>query len=263
MVLIAGISVPASAYANAGTPLMWVSALHLVFGNFLLGILEGALLVWWFRSRLSVALPSMIAANYFSAWLGGYILFWQLGYVGEITLLNFWFWFWSFWIAAFVLTCGLEFPFFIIAVWKRGKGFALWRTIAACLLVHSVSYLILSWLYFGASKLTIATKFTLAPVREVCPENQYTLFYMTPDGRHVVESTLLGASSRPVFSIPPAWNPDRLAARLNEDGRYDLYLVVEGEKTRSEIIREDFACQAPLDYVVGLGQGTMTSSTQS
>ena len=35
---------PSMASANAGTPLMWASMLHLVFGNAIIGLIEGLIL---------------------------------------------------------------------------------------------------------------------------------------------------------------------------------------------------------------------------
>ncbi len=37
------------AWANAGTPLMWATASHLVIGNALIGALEGWMLGRWFQ----------------------------------------------------------------------------------------------------------------------------------------------------------------------------------------------------------------------
>jgi len=227
---------------------MWVSAFHLVLGNLFLGILEGLLLVWWFRAGALRAILSMIAANYFSAWLGGYLLFLGLAKSPGINLSNFWFWFWLFWIAAFAITCALEFPFVFAALWKRGQGFG--RIVLACLLVHVVSYLLLTALYRSASNMTLVTEFRLVPIQEMNAEGPYRLFFITTDGKQVVESGLSGLSPHPVFSIPSGRQPSRLVARPNEKGRYDLYLIYDpcGPQPPYEMIQQDFACQAPLDY---------------
>lgn len=242
----------ATAYANAGTPLMWVSAFHLVVGNLFLGILEGLLLVWWFRAGALSAILCMIAANYFSAWLGGYLLLLGLAKAPDINLSNYWSWFWLFWIAAFAITCALEFPFVLAALWKRSRGFG--RIALACLLVHAVSYLLLTGLYRSASNVTLLTEFHLVPIQEMNTEGPYHLFFITADGKHVVESNLSGSFPRPVFSIPAADQPSRLSARPNERGRYDLYLLYHssGPEPSYEMIQPDFACQAPLNFRLSL-----------
>ena len=47
---------PAVAYADAGTPLLWAGAFHLLIGNAIIGIAEGMLLLLLFRpSALGVS----------------------------------------------------------------------------------------------------------------------------------------------------------------------------------------------------------------
>jgi hypothetical protein len=65
---------PAVAVANAGTPLMWARGIHLFIGNLAIGIGEGCLLAILFRKRAAPCIGVMIAANYFSAWIGGSLL---------------------------------------------------------------------------------------------------------------------------------------------------------------------------------------------
>jgi hypothetical protein len=51
---VVGLSVllePRLASANVGTPLMWAGGLHLVFGNALIGLIEGLLLARFWRVR--------------------------------------------------------------------------------------------------------------------------------------------------------------------------------------------------------------------
>ena len=62
---------PLAAEANAGTPLIMSSALHLLFGNLVIGVVEGALLCYLYPRRASRAVVAfMVVANYLSAWLG-------------------------------------------------------------------------------------------------------------------------------------------------------------------------------------------------
>jgi hypothetical protein len=49
---------------------MWAGMLHLVFGNFLIGVGEGLVLAWVIKLRKIVSMALMIAANYASAWIG-------------------------------------------------------------------------------------------------------------------------------------------------------------------------------------------------
>jgi hypothetical protein len=60
LVLFCLLALPCSAFANAGTPLMWAGMLHLVFGNAVVGVFEGLLIAWQF------ALPKGYAGTWFN-----------------------------------------------------------------------------------------------------------------------------------------------------------------------------------------------------
>ena len=56
---------PLAAEANAGTPLIFSGALHLFFGNFVIGVVEGSLLCFLYPRRASGAVVAfMVVANY-------------------------------------------------------------------------------------------------------------------------------------------------------------------------------------------------------
>ena len=54
---VAVVAFPQHAWANAGTPLMWAGLLHLVFGNVLIGVGEGALLAWLLKAHGATLMP--------------------------------------------------------------------------------------------------------------------------------------------------------------------------------------------------------------
>lgn len=60
--------------ANPGSALGWVEIGHLVVLNLLIGGVEGWLLARIVRVRAVRAVPIMIFANYFSAWIGAFLL---------------------------------------------------------------------------------------------------------------------------------------------------------------------------------------------
>ena len=67
-------SLPLSAWANSGTPLMIGMAFHLELGNLFLGFGEAFLLVKIYKTAWRKSIFTMIAANYFSAWAGMLLL---------------------------------------------------------------------------------------------------------------------------------------------------------------------------------------------
>jgi hypothetical protein len=67
--VLAIVFIPAVAYADAGTPLVWAGAFHLFIGNAVIGVGEGLILSRLFRPKRAGSVPIMIAANYFSSWV--------------------------------------------------------------------------------------------------------------------------------------------------------------------------------------------------
>src|SRR5262245_1918972 len=96
--------VPAVALANVGTPLMWASAAHMVLGNACIGILEGALLSWFFKVNAYRAIAVMIVANYVSAWIGWAFLLPLVISRLDFNLYNAWPRMWGLVAAAYLLT---------------------------------------------------------------------------------------------------------------------------------------------------------------
>jgi hypothetical protein len=107
---------PSTALANAGTPLMWASMLHLVFGNAIIGLVEGLLLSWMFKCSKWKTILILITANYVSAWAGGFFIAEYLPSLADITIQNIQFWFLAFVSIAFIATLLIEFPFFWLAL---------------------------------------------------------------------------------------------------------------------------------------------------
>ena len=63
---LAALAWPAVAWANGGTSLMWFSMLHLLIGNFFVGIGEAVVLRILFKAPWARAIGFMVVANYFS-----------------------------------------------------------------------------------------------------------------------------------------------------------------------------------------------------
>ncbi len=70
-ILFLGIfGLPSTVQADAGTPLMWAGMLHLFIGNAVIGCFEGFILAKFFSLKMRRTIGLLIAANYFSAWVG-------------------------------------------------------------------------------------------------------------------------------------------------------------------------------------------------
>lgn len=237
----AGLLFPAIAWANAGTPLMWVGAFHLFVGNMLIGLFEGSLLARFAKVRHGRAVGVMILANYLSAWLGGAVPLAKWGNLIPITIETLRPWFWGLVVVAFLVSCTLEWP---LVRWACGPGERPWRRAwRMTLLVNGISYPLL----FGGYWLVSGTGF-LTGVEVVRPEEmpelaEYSLYYISRGG-DVIERAIGSSDSRVIASLGIVGPRGRLWVRSRKDGGFDLMAAVEnpatGEK-RFETVRERFA----------------------
>src|SRR4051812_30634389 len=79
VLLLALLLVPATACADAGTPLMWANLFHLFFGNLLIGLFEGVLTARIFRTGYWPSIVFLTGANYVSAAAGKILIVWISG----------------------------------------------------------------------------------------------------------------------------------------------------------------------------------------
>jgi len=150
------ICLPMTARADAGTPLMWATMLHLVVGNLFIGIFEGWLLGWIFKLPIYVCILAMIPANYFSAWVGGCFLNDAITGSLPFTLYNTWHWVWAMVVFTFIMTLILEWPFVFFCFRKEPDR--LKKSLQGNLLVNSLSYVLLFGWYWMASGTSLYTK---------------------------------------------------------------------------------------------------------
>lgn len=207
VILLGGIFFPHVASANAGTPLMWATMLHLAFGNALIGLGEGLLIAWVFNLPKRRCVGWMIVANYFSAWFGLFVLK-GLATKLDWNLYNAWSQFWLFVVAAYLLTIVLEWPVIALCFCKQENWWR--RSIKASLLVQSVSYLVLFGWYWGASVKTLYTEMNIVPASELSLSPNLKLFYISAKGQ-ICEGTQV------VSKITSSDRNDRLQFIVNSD----------------------------------------------
>jgi hypothetical protein len=123
LIVLAVALVPSTASANAGTPLMWATMLHLFLGNAVIGLVEGILLERLFNCGVRRSILILIAANYVSAWVGYGLVSGGLGMLPEITIETVRFWSWVFFAITFVVTLLIELPFVRWVMPPQGKTF--------------------------------------------------------------------------------------------------------------------------------------------
>ena len=253
---------PLVAQANAGTPLMWATTLHMVFGNAIIGIIEGLLLGLIFRTSKWKAILILIAANYVSAWFGGAFIIGNLANQVSVNIENVQYWFWRFTFLAFLITLFVEFPFILFAI--RKIKHALIKSIIATVLLHCISYsLLLGW-YWGASGTSMMAELDVVSVAQMQVPEGYNLYYIAPDGNSILRADLTGKTLEKIKEVASPHRSDRLFARLRDEEIYDLFIHMDSDKRfqeKEELILKSFSSLAPVDRRIAEGHSKDPSGT--
>lgn len=167
---------PSVASANVGTPLIWVTLLHLYIGNACIGILEGWLLVRFFLVPASRAIPLMILANYFSAWVGWLSLSTHFLKQFDVTLYNVRSVVWVMIAVAYIVTLAMEWPFVFASLWGTEKP--LRRSLTASLFVQSISYVLLFGWYGMVSVNSMFSELTIVPPDQIALPADVRLYFI-------------------------------------------------------------------------------------
>ncbi len=229
---------------------MWASMLHLVFGNAIIGLIEGLLLAWLFKCSKRKSILILIAANYVSAWAGGFLVAGYLPSLVDITIQNMQSWFLTFVVVAFVVTLLIEFAFFWFALGSREHR--LRRTLTATLTVNGISYVLLFGWYWIASGTSMLTGLEVVSVDKMKLREPYALYYLSNGGDHVIRMDPTDPDSKQtIFKVTAHHRNDRLFARPRRDSGFDLFVHLDSEDRESETeskVLEDFSEQAPVEW---------------
>jgi hypothetical protein len=220
---------PGRAWADVGTPLMWAELGHLVLGNLLIGIGEGILLARLFRVAKGKAIGLMIAANYFSAWVGLVFVRGAIVRAVPMDLNNAWSWFWIMVGVAYLMTIVLEWPF----VAGMMKGRARWARDAwkASLVVQTASYAVLLAGYLCVSRVTLFTNADVVAPQELALPSEVQVYYIGEDDGAVYQRGLIERAGQKVFELKSVDSNDRVVARQEGNGRWDILAWVWAKET--------------------------------
>ena len=185
-----------TAYANAGTPLMWAGMLHLAFGNLAIGLAEGLLLGFIFRLPKLKSIGMMILANYLSAWLGYLILESVEPFIERsITIYEIQSFIWIAYGIAFAFTIIAELAF--IFVLMRRKRHAIMRTIIASLVIQSLSYCGIFYWYWGASFDSLLRQTQI--VQSLDSQHPECTLYFLGEDQNVYQMRLDGSERQKIY----------------------------------------------------------------
>lgn len=216
--------------ANAGTPLMWASAFHLLLGNCIIGLVEGLLIARLFAASQLRSVVLMILANYVSASLGACLLQSSLIASLPMDLENGWRWFWILVAAAYALTLLLEWPF-VASCLVRTPG-SLRRSCLASVVVQTTSYALLFGYYSYASDVSLFTRLAVVPAAQIALPDDVVVLYIAERDGAVHRRRLSSGAEEKVLDLGSTEKDDRLYFRSSTQGRdrWDLVAhVLNGE----------------------------------
>jgi hypothetical protein len=213
---------PAVAYADAGTPLMWAGMFHLALGNLLLGVGEGLLLAWLFRrshrrrsGKRCVA--AMIAANYFSAWVGGVLLALPIPRPQWLDIYHVRQWLACMVVMTYALTLVLEWPFVAFCIRKCDGWFR--KSIWGSLIVQSASYAILFGWYWASSATSLFSGASIVPPSAIRLSKDVVCYYISSDGREVYSQDFGQPGPTKIGSLKPSTEPTALVISGSANGQ--------------------------------------------
>jgi hypothetical protein len=222
LVLVGLLAWPQAAWANAGTALMQSALWHLIVGNAIIGVLEGSFLRVWFKGETHNTTVSMIAANYVSAWVGGFLVCGWVARSIDMNLNNGWAWFWGMVGLSYMVTIVLEWPF--VAYCFKGARQWVRRSIQATLLVQTVSYVLLFGWYWLIGGTSLYTKMEVVDPSEIRLPPDVDVYYIGQDDGHIHRRSLATGVEETVVQLGSTNQYDRLMIRpaQADSNRWDL-----------------------------------------
>ena len=169
----------------------------------------------------------MIAANYFSAWVGGVFLTSTI--VGELNLdlYSAWRWLWYMVAITYCLTLVLEWPFVALCFRTTDGWFC--KSIWGSLIVQSASYAILFGWYWMASGTSLLTDLAVVQPSEISLPKSAMLYYIAENHGDVYATTLDHENTRKICALTALENSDVLflCESHTAPGRWDLIVGVQ------------------------------------
>lgn len=183
-----------NSYADGGSPLVFMTAGHLFFGNAIIGVVEGLILALVFRARILRCIWVMILANYASM-IAGLLGLLSLGSVLEnfITIDYLLFSMIALGLGSYLITVVLEWPFCYWALEAESRRRR--RALIASTLVNAASYAILVPLYLSVSETSLITGVKVDHVANIAGGTKACVYYVADDG-HTVSRIRLDGSNR-------------------------------------------------------------------
>jgi hypothetical protein len=216
-----------------------------MFGNLMIGCVEGVVLAKMFGLPKRKCVALMILANYFSAWLGGHFIAKAIARTLPFDLLNVWPLLGLMAGITYLLTLLLEFPFVACAL----RGDASWcrKAILGSFLIQTVSYAgLIGWYGLASATSSLGSRTDIVGIDAVSlPENILVCFISAADG-DAYAGSLCERQWRNIFDLNSSNRHDRLFVRpsAQDTNVWDLAACLETGTVRPPdlvTVRERFA----------------------
>ncbi len=201
---------------------MWAGMLHLVFGNWLIGVGEGLLLSRLFSLPKTKTSTAMILANYLSAWIGGFLVCGVAVDKLPLDLNNGWMWFWILVLVTYVMTLFFEWPFVAWCLRRNENWF--WQSLRGSFFVQSASYVLLFGWYWLASGTSLYTQMKVVAPADLSLPESVLVYFIAPGDGCVWKRPLSGGSGQKVRNLDSKGHNDRLFIHANvlDTNHWDL-----------------------------------------
>ncbi len=235
--MLIAILIPQMILANAGTALMWMPLYQLLFGNILIGLVEGSAVSIIFKTKWHRSVLMMIAGNYVSWILGnGLIRMFQESFIEAIFQIKgvFAAWIISL-IILYVLTVAIEMPFFN---WIFKKADRKWNhSLKLSVILNAGTYLAMILIYLSASKYSF---FTDLSINQSLLDKKYNIELILKKNEVVFKGRISNDfKGELIYRIPV--NKNNLEFELNLDSinkTVDLFLA--NDMGDSSLLKKSF-----------------------
>lgn len=210
--------VPVMAYADAGTPLLWLTFGHLVAGNAIIGLIEGLIISGVYKVKYISSILIMILANYVSMALGIIgILFCAAAFRNHVSINNAAFVLLLFLLGSYMATVIIEWPFCLWILKRKADRGRL--SFKASVILQAISYAILIPLYFMASGFTLATRTKVDNPSVFIKSNNARIYFRGLDGKDIYK---INADGRYREKVNEFKSPDDVLVNASNREKYDV-----------------------------------------
>jgi hypothetical protein len=216
--------IPIPVLADAGTPLMWMSMFQLVYGNLILGILEGIATAFIYKTKWPRSVLVMIGGNYTSFLVGFFLIgIFQnqlLDYLFDIRNV------FAFWIGSLVIlyfiTVIIELPFFRWAFLKNERNWS--RSFKLSVILNAITYTSMILLCLSESKYNF---FTDLKINQSLLENKTQFELYSLNKEDVFKGNITGGREKILHISNDVYYP---RFELNEDSMNLFVAGYQGHK---------------------------------